>query len=248
MERVSQHKESMTTMELGNGQLRKLFEAAFQTIGNRRRPPEIDVEFHPFVSLNNYIRVRNAKVYVKLSDILQDAPRSVHRALAHILVAKLFGKKPHKKFEAVYRSYTSDPSILQTIERVQSQRGRKRIIGPRGRARDLEKAFHRLNKMYFNGELEMPRLTWSERRTRRMLGHMDRTHNTLVISRTLDDLRIPKYFFEYILYHEMLHLKHAPRRVRKRYYYHTPEFRREERQFKDFNRAQEWLEKWGSRR
>lgn len=235
-------------MGLRNGELRKLFEEAFREIGKRQRAPEIEVGFHPFAGLNNYIRVRNRKVHVKLSDILQDAPRSVHRALAYILVAKLFHKKPAEEFTERYRTYTNSPLILRATERAQRRRGHKRIIGPRGRTRDLEKAFNKLNRAYFNGELKMPQLTWSVRRTRRVLGHTDRVHNTLVISRTLDDPRVPEFFFEYILYHEMLHLKYPPRRIRGRYYYHTPEFQRAEQRFKYFDQAQQWLEKFVTRR
>jgi hypothetical protein len=235
-------------MGLGNGALRKVFEEAFCEIANRHKAPEIEVGFYPFAGLNNYIQIRNRKAYVKLSDILREAPRSVHRALAYILVAKLFRKTPAEKFEEVYRSYISTPSVMRTMERVQRQRGYKRIIGTRGRVRDLQKSFHKLNRLYFNGGLKMPQLTWSARRTHRILGHLDRVHNTLVISRTLDDARIPQFFFEYILYHEMLHLKHAPRRKGYRCYNHTPEFLREEQQFKHFDEAQKWLDRIASRR
>jgi len=235
-------------MGLRNGELRSFFEEAFCEVGNRRSAPEVEVGFYPFAGLNNYIKVRNRKAYVKLSDILQDAPRPVHRALAYILVAKLFQKAPDEEFEEIYRCYINTPFVLRVIERVQRKRGRKRIIGTQGRVRDLQKAFHKLNRTYFNGELKMPKLTWSARRTHRILGHLDRIHNTLVISRTLDDARIPQFFFEYILYHEMLHLKHTPRRKGDRYYNHTPEFLREEQQFKCFDEAQKWLEKIASRR
>lgn len=235
-------------MGLRNGELRKFFVEAFCEVGNRHTAPEIEIGFYPFAGLNNYIKVRNRKAYVKLSDILREAPRAVHRALAYILVAKLLQKPPEERFEEVYRSYITTPLVSRVIERVQRQRGRKRIFGTRGRVRDLEKAFHKLNRRYFNGELKMPKLTWSARPTRQILGHLDRVHNTLVISRTLDDARIPQFFFEYILYHEMLHLKHAPRRKGDRVYNHTPEFLREEQQFKYFDQAQKWLERIASRR
>jgi len=235
-------------MGLRNGELRRFFEEAFCEVGHRRTAPEVEVGFYPFAGLNSYIKVRNRKASVKLSDILRNAPRPVHRALAYILVAKLFHKPPEERFEEIYRSYITTPLVSRVIERVQRRRGRKRIMGAQGRVRDLEKSFHRLNRRYFKGELKMPQLTWSARRTHRILGHLDRVHNTLVVSRTLDDARIPQFFFEYILYHEMLHLKHAPRRKGDRYYNHTPEFLREERQFKDFDQAQKWLERIASRR
>ena len=40
------------------------------------------------------------------------------------------------------------------------------------------------------------------------LGHYDPAHNAIVVSRVFDDARVPRYAVEYIVYHEMLHLKH----------------------------------------
>jgi hypothetical protein len=235
-------------MGLGNGELQKVFADAFHDIGKRRTPPDIEIGFYPFASLNSYIKVKDGKATVKLSDILRDAPRSVHRALANILVAKLFRKTPGRQSEDAYRAYVTSPAITQAIQKIQRQRGHKHIVGPHGRVRNLEKTFQKLNKHYFGDALKMPRLTWSVRRSVRILGYLDRVHNTLVVSRLLDDSRIPQFFFEYILFHEMLHLKHAPRRKGDRCYNHTPEFQRDEQRFKYYDQAQEWVERIASRR
>lgn len=235
-------------MGLNHSELQKIFAEAFQTIGRRHTPPNIEIGFYPFASLNSYIQVKDGKATVKLSDLLEAAPRSVHRALADILVAKLLNKPPNPQSELIYQTYTKSPTIQQAIERIQRQRGRKRVVGPRGRVRDLEKTFHKLNKQYFGGSLKMPRLTWSTRRSMRILGYLDRIHRTLVISRLLDDARIPEFFYEYIMFHEMLHLKHAPRYKGNRCYNHTREFQQEEQQFKYYDQAQQWVERIASRR
>jgi hypothetical protein len=230
-----------------NNGLRKYFEEAIRDVTNRRTMPEIEIGFFPFAGLNSYISIRKQKVYVRLSDILRSAPRSVHRALAHILVAKLFHKAVDEEFEEIYRAYTLNPQVIKANEWAQRRRGHKRIIGPQGRVRDLKKAFQRLNRIYFANQLKMPQLTWSVRRTRNILGHLDHIHNTLVISRTLDDARVPQFLFDYILYHEMLHLKHRPRRSGDRCNYHTAAFLRDEQKFKYYDRAQKHLRKMVAR-
>ncbi|MDW8239518.1 MAG: M48 family peptidase [Acidobacteriota bacterium] len=235
-------------MGLSHSELQKIFAEAFQHIGHRRTPPHIEIGFYPFASLNSYIQVKDGKATVKLSDLLDNAPRSVHRALADILVAKLFNKPPNPQSELVYQTYTTSPPIRRAIERIHRQRGHKQFVGPRGRVRDLEKTFHKLNKQYFGGSLKMPRLTWSARRSVRILGYLDRIHRTLVISRLLDDARIPEFFYEYIMFHEMLHLKHAPRYKGNRCYNHTPEFQQDERRFRYYEQAQQWVERIASRR
>jgi len=53
--------------------------------------PPIAVRFRRFTSLNTTIRLREGYIHVSLSDLLEGAPESVIRAIAHILLAKLFG-------------------------------------------------------------------------------------------------------------------------------------------------------------
>jgi len=228
---------------LTEAELKRIFAEAVREITGRRSAPEIEVGFYPFAGLNSYIRLHRNRLYVKLSDILRDAPRRVHRALAHILVAKLFRRKVDEEFEQIYRAYASDPAVLRAAEHARRERGRKRILGPQGRYRNLEHAFQRLNRLYFGGALQMPILTWSPHRSRTVLGHLDHTHRTLVISRLLDDPRIPEFFFEYVLFHEMLHLVYPPRTINGKRYYHTTAFREAEKRFKDYERAKALAER-----
>jgi predicted metal-dependent hydrolase len=66
-------------------------------------------------------------------------------------------------------------------------------------------------------------------------------HNTIVISKTLDAPDVPEWFVAYILYHEMLHIKHPARLVNGRRLYHTKAFRAEEQRYPLYTQAQEWL-------
>ncbi len=66
---------------------------------------------------------------------------------------------------------------------------------------------------FFGGLLGRPDLTWSEHHAKRSLGHYDAAHNTIVVSRVFDRPSSPRYAIEYLLYHEMLHLKHPVRRA-----------------------------------
>lgn len=204
--------------------------------------PEVEVRFYPYAGLHHTIRVRSGRVYVRLSDICRDAPQNVLRAIAFTLVAKLLSKRVPEVHERVYRDYACSPQVLRASDIARRRRGRKLISSARGRFYDLDKMFDRLNRLYFDGGLEKPTLTWSQRRTRRILGHHDSVHETIVVSKTLDARDVPEWFVEYILYHEMLHIKH-PARIRDgRRYYHTNAFRTDERRFPHYEEAQSWLE------
>jgi hypothetical protein len=228
--------------------LKALFADVFQQISRRRVKPEVNVTFYPFAGLNHTIRIRNQRLYVRVSDILRNAPHSVHQALAHILVGKLFNQRPKGEHETLYRQYAYQPQILRASDLARQRRGRKQLNGSVGRTYDLNRIFARLNRRYFGNVLAKPSLSWSARRTKRILGHHDAVHDAIVISRSLDLESVPDYVVEYVMYHEMLHVKHKPRVVNGRRIFHTPAFRAEEKRFAYYDEAMQWLERSSRRK
>ena len=221
--------------------LKRVFTDVFRQLDRRNVPP-IDVRFYPYVGLHHTIRVRSGRVYVRLSDLFRAAPPEVMRALAFILVSRLVSKKPAMAHERIYRAYALSPQILRASEIARRQRGRKVLTSASGKVYDLEKMFARLNRRYFDEQIEKPTLTWSRRRTRSILGHHDAAHETITISKTLDSPNVPAWFVEYILFHEMLHIVHPARLINGRRYYHSPAFRADEQRFRRYHDAQEWLD------
>lgn len=222
--------------------LNALFSEAFRQLARNRAVPEIEARFYPYAGISHKIRLRSGRVYVRISDIFKNAPADVHRAIAYILVARLLSKRTPEIHERIYRDYAYSPAVLRSLDIARRRRGRKLISSARGSIYDLERMFQRLNRQYFDGEMEKPTLTWSQRRTRRILGHHDAAHDTIVISKTLDARDVPEWFVEYVLYHEMLHIKHPARFIKGRRYYHTNAFRHEEQRFPYYEEAQRWLE------
>ena len=218
------------------------FSEAFRQLGQSRPLRDIEVRFYPYAGISHKIRLRGGRVYVRISDIFKSAPDDVHRAIAFILVARLLSKRIPKIHESLYRDYAYSPNVLRSLDIARRRRGRKVISTSRGSFYDLERLFQRLNRRYFDGEVERPTLTWSQRRTRRILGHHDAVHDTIVISKTLDSADVPEWFVEFVLYHEMLHIKHPARFIKGRRYYHTKAFRNEEQRFPRYEEAQRWLE------
>ena len=225
------------------------FSEAFRHFDGNRAVPEIEVKFYAYAYAGalHKIRLRSGRVYVRISDIYKDAPTEVHRALAFILVAKLLRRRPPEKYERIHADYAYSPQVLRAIDLARSQRGRKNVSPARGEVYDLDKIFQRLNYRYFDGSLEKPVLTWSQRRTRQLLGHHS-APDIIVISKTLDDKDVPDWFVEYALYHEMLHIKHPARLIKGRRYYHTNAFRADEQRFPRYEEAQELLDSFAEER
>jgi predicted metal-dependent hydrolase len=108
---------------------------------------------------------------------------------------------------------------------------------------DLECIFEDLNARYFGGMMARPALGWSRFRSRTHLGHFDPSHNMIVISRIFDDVRAPRLALEYVMYHEMLHLRYPVDHSGARRCVHTPEFKAHEKQFPQFKEAKALLKK-----
>ena len=221
--------------------LHSIFLESYRELRPRAPMPELAIEFFAFANLNNTIRLRDGRLLVRLSDLLEGAPEGVLRAIAHILLAKIY-RRPIEAAHAVrYRRYASSHEVAQKAHLVRQIRGRKHVVSARGRVYDLEEIFEDLNRRFFHGLLGCPDLTWSRESARNSLGHYDPAHNTIVVSRIFDHPRVPRYAVEYLLYHEMLHLKHPVKLRGSRRCVHSAEFQAEEKLFPDLERAKAFL-------
>jgi len=205
--------------------------------------PPIEVRFRRFVSLNTTIRLREGTLKVNLSDLLEGAPETVIHAIAHILLAKLYKKPIEAAHNLRYKRFASSAAVSKQTEQIRSSRGAKRYFGPEGRYYNLEEVFDTLNLRFFGGLLGRPDLTWSEHHARRLLGHYDAAHNTIVVSRVFDRPSSPRYAIEYLLYHEMLHLKHPVKMRGLRRCVHSREFKAEEALFPQLAEAMAFIKR-----
>src|ERR1035438_9495687 len=205
--------------------------------------PPMVVRFRRFTSLNTRIRLREGQITVSLSDLLEGAPEAVIRAIAHILLAKLYKKPIDAAHNLRYKRFSSSAAVTRQTELIRGARGSKRFFGPQGHFFNLEEVFDSLNARFFGGLLGRPELTWSEGMAKRSLGHYDAALNTIVVSRVFDRPSSPRYAVEYLLYHEMLHLKHPVRMRGLRRCVHSREFKAEEQQFPQLEEAVSFIKR-----
>jgi hypothetical protein len=228
--------------------IKNFYQSAFEKLDRqKRRSPEVSVEFYPYVGLRHTIRIREGTVFVRLSDLSKQAAPAIHEALAFVLVSKLLRRPAPETYSQIYRNYAAEPEIGERANNSRKLRGRKITTAPRGAVYDLEEIFRQINKTYFQNRLKQPVLSWSQTRTRRVFGHQDAVHDTIIISRTLDDRRVPEFVVEFVLYHELLHVVHPTRIVNGKRRIHSAAFRRDERKFFRFEEAEKWLEKLATR-
>jgi hypothetical protein len=115
-----------------------------------------------------------------------------------------------------------------------------------GRHFDLREIFDKLNARYFRNRLKGYRIEWGRKRRERpaieiVFGTIQEEDRLIRIHPLLDRAFVPRWFVEYVIYHEMLHAV-----VRDRYtaggkrIIHHDEFYEKERKFRWFKRAKRW--------
>lgn len=221
-----------------------LFQRMFTRLGCDGRPPRFHVEFYPYASLTLTIRRREDTIFVRLSDLLSRASRPVLEGAAALLLARLYRKKAPQSLVAPYLAYARSGRTRDRLHRMRRGRVKPRAEHPRGQVFDLEALFDRINAQYFSGSLARPHLGWSTRNWRRQFGCYDPGPNQILVNRRLDRPTVAECAVEYVLYHEMLHVKHPTRRSGCSLVSHSPQFRAEEKRFAQYARARRYLDRF----
>jgi len=215
----------------------------YTRIGCDGRPPHFHVEFYPYSSLVLTIRRREDRVYVRFSDLLKRAALDVLEGAAALILAKLYRRRGPRALVQKYLEYARSDRVRGRINHMRSRRVRRVATLAQGQHHDLGSLFEQLNREYFEGKLERPHIGWSTRSWRRQFGCYDPGPNQIVLNRRMDRPGIPQFVVEYVLYHEMLHVKHPTRRSGCSLVSHSPEFRAEEKRFAQFGVARKYLDR-----
>jgi hypothetical protein len=207
----------------------------------RLRQPRVEFLFY-HLGVTYKIKPDKSNLLITAQEAFIRAPDKV---LIAILETALAGKGGDAR--GVIRDYTftrdyqTDRTLLEYL-----------AIPPgsysRGRVHDLEISYARMNQEYFRGEIPRPHLVWSDRLTYRKFGHYQWDIDTVMISQTLDQPRVPEYVLDYVMYHELLHKQLGIRRVNNRSMAHTGAFRKAEIDFRHIKEAREYLNKLAQKR
>jgi len=220
-----------------------IFARVFRVLRPRTPLPVIEIQWRKYASVNSSVRLEDGKLRLKISDLLQSSPAPVMEALAFILLGKLYRKPIAKGHLHRYNLYLNRRDMRRDMHLVRQARGRKFISGPKGQFYDLAVIFADLNTRYFSGMMACPQLGWSRTRNRRLLGHFDPCHNAIILSKIFDQSKIPQLALEFVMYHEMLHLRFPTEYRGARRCIHTPEFKASEREFAGWKEANELLKR-----
>lgn len=221
-----------------------VFEATHAALLGRPPSKRPLVSFYRYVSTKSTIRQRQGRYVVRISDHLNDAPDAALRGLFGILLCRaesLPESRVDARDRAAYHDALDQDAVAERRGNSRRMRGRK-AIDPVGTHRSLLESYLRVTMQMDLDMPSAPRLSWSPSRSTRRFGHQDTDHDCIVISRALDDLKVPEFVLDYVVYHELLHILIPPRRGSGgRRMVHPKEFKQAEAQFPRRAEAEAWL-------
>jgi len=196
-------------------------------------PVEISLTRNRSVVLS--IQRRHGKVSVRMHQVFLRADRRVIRA-----VADLIKKKSSRLAKSIINDY------IRTRSRFMQSKKRTRalILNPKGKIYDLEEILHGLAQKY-----ELPsrgvKITWGSSRIRKgqqsiRLGSFYQDEKLIRVHPRLDHEEVPKYFVEYIVFHELLHAAVPPQDKRGRRNFHSAQYHENEEKFEDYQAARKY--------
>ena len=178
------------------------------------------------------VREKHDTIYVRLHRIFLNADNGTLEEVVRFIKRKGGNTPAIKAFIRINKSCLKDTPP------------RRIRINPNGRIYNLTEIFNALNKEYFNGSLSTV-ITWGKKSPRyavrkRTLGSYQKKTNTIRINPVLDRRKVPRYFIEFIVYHEMIHAVIDPVVRNGRRAIHSKEFKNRECEYRYFHKAIEW--------
>jgi predicted metal-dependent hydrolase len=174
---------------------------------------------------------------VRVHHMFLEAPPTVARALARYIA--LNEREASRELGAFIEENQ------RIIRRNMRRRAAPVTLETAGEIYHLQEVFDELNRRYFDGRIDA-RITWGPRSRKRLrrtsikMGSYSVEEKLIRIHPSLDRAFVPRYFLEWIVYHEMLHQVHDIPVVGGRRQFHTPEFLTQEREFEHYQQARLW--------
>jgi hypothetical protein len=172
------------------------------------------------------------------------------RARLHLM----FLDAPAKVQEALVRYIARGDKVASRVvgqfidangHRIRATRPVLTPLATKGQHHDLLALFDDVNQRYFGGTVDAL-VAWgraarhNKPRTTIKLGSYSAVERLVRVHPTLDRKWIPRYFLQFIIYHEVLHHVMPASRSRGRGVLHPADFRERERQFRQYERAIAW--------
>lgn len=211
--------------------------------GGRLRSLELTDNQRTILSVRSGRLGNRAPLELRIHHSFTQAPQEVLQAVAAFVESKRGSDRAREALVLIREHFSAHRTAA---------RRRRLVLRPEGVALDLREVLADLNERYFEGRLAVD-ITWGKsntasagscrrRRTSTLqLGSYSYEDRLIRVHRVLDDPEVPRYVVEAVVYHELLHADMPPEVVNGRRHFHTPEFRKRERLYRNLGRAERWI-------
>ena len=186
-----------------------------------------------------------ARLELRIHHSFLEAPEEVLRAVADFVGSKKGSERARQALTLIREHFSRHKGGAGRVRRA--------VLRPEGSVIDLRELVDDINRRYFERRLAVD-VTWGRaaagatgacrrgRSSSLQLGSYSYEDNLIRVHRVLDDPGVPRYVVEAVVHHELLHADMPPEIRNGRRFFHTPEFRQRERQFRMLGRANAWIQ------
>jgi len=211
----------------------------FQSVGKGYGYDSVSAEFQSFREFKLKWRRSCGWIEFETSDYLKDAPPEVMKGLAEMIFSRLSGTRMDEYPKVMHDWITSDEFVRNN--QPEFLRRSKNLTGKAAGAHiDLNESYKRLVDM---GLVEYDKdivISWTKRPNVKSIGHASVLMKVITISSALDSSNIPSFVSDFVLFHELLHLKKGFDPFGER---HGSDFRAMESLHPKASEADEWLKR-----
>ncbi len=214
---------------------------------------KLNCAYYPYSQLKATARFQseNKTLSIKVSDGFSSAGQQVVTGLMIDLFKRLFGIEKISptaiEYVRAYKEFSKKKTTAEYSNTLHRLRNRQRKLNPIGVLFDLNRIAQEIVENYPDifSDITIPIVGWSTGNgSRRILAYHERSLGRIVMSKKLDNRKVPLQVIEMVLFHELLHVKLGVKyecgksmKVRA----HTKEFFEFEKKYRNYEFAEHWL-------
>ena len=177
-------------------------------------PYHTEMEYNRRLSdFNANIRLHNHTIAVNLNLQWKDIDSEIKIGLIQSLLLKILKKKKHSPNIELYNNFLKNIPILTEKTKTDPY---------------LEASFQRVNQQFFQNQLDQPNLQWGQPSYQRLASY-NLHQDSITVSTLFKAARTE--ILDYLMYHELLHKKHQFYHKNGRSFFHTIQFKEDEKLF-----------------
>ena len=196
------------------------------------------VELKAKAHLHYAYRVTRDGIDIELSDYLLDASDKVLSDTCKSIVQWSMGKK-YTTPESLSEYVRSEDFIVKNRP-MYLKRSRSFSMTQQGNNKNLIDSVERLmsSDLVFDTDISNSFFTWADHMAKYRFGQCNQTFRVVSINPILDEEAVPDWILDYVIYHEILHLRQD---MSKKHRPHNAQFRSWEHMFPEYDKAEQYL-------